>query len=84
MLALVLQHLSHAELIVLGVADLLPQRAAALAQPGVELVEARKPLLRRLDPDPPSADLHVLLHHPLVAAAASLIDPASLNLTQAA
>jgi hypothetical protein len=42
---LVLQHLGHAELAVLGVAQLRPQRAAALGQPGVEFGErAEAPL----------------------------------------
>ena len=42
---LVFDHLGHAELIVLGVADLLPQRAAPLAQPGVEFDEGAEALL---------------------------------------
>jgi hypothetical protein len=37
--SLVLEHLGHAELPVLGVAHLLPQRAAPVSQPGVELDE---------------------------------------------
>jgi hypothetical protein len=49
--ALVLQHLGHAELGVLGVVHLVPQRAAALAQPGVEFGEAAELDLGRAGPD---------------------------------
>jgi hypothetical protein len=68
----VLEHLGHAELFVLGVADLVPQRPAALPQPGVELGEAAEALLGRVDPDAPPAVLHVLLDD-------SLLPPASVN-----
>ncbi len=66
--ALVFEHLGHAELGVLGVAHLVPQRAAALAQPGVEFAEAAELDLGRVDPDAPTAVLHVLLHHPFLPA----------------
>jgi hypothetical protein len=63
------EHLGHAELLVLGVAHLVPQRAAALAQPGVEFGEAAELDLGRVDPDAPAAVLHILLHHPFLPAA---------------
>jgi hypothetical protein len=44
---LVLEHLGHAELRVLGTAHLTPKRATALSQPGVELREAAEALLAR-------------------------------------
>ena len=65
---LVAQHLSHAELVVLGVADLLPQGPAAVAQPGVEFDERAEALLARVDPDAPPAVLHVLLDDTLLPA----------------
>ena len=58
------QHLQHAELLVLGVADLAAQRPAAFAEPGVELLKrAKLALLRIIEPDAPAAVLHVLFHH---------------------
>jgi hypothetical protein len=72
MRTLVLQHLGHAELGVLWVAHLLPQGPAQVSQPGVELHEAAELDLGGFDPDAPAAVLHVLLHHALVVAAASL------------
>ena len=66
--ALLLEHLKHAEVLVFGVADLTPQGAAALAQPGVELIKGM-PLARlRLNPDSPAAVLDVLLHDTLLPA----------------
>ena len=64
----VFEHLGHAELLVLGVPDLLPQCPTALGQPGVEFSHAAKALLARINPDAPPAVLHVLLHHPLLPA----------------
>jgi hypothetical protein len=64
----VLEHLGHVELLVLGVAHLVPQRAAALAQPGVEFGEAAEALLGRVDPDAPAAVLHILLDDSLLPA----------------
>jgi hypothetical protein len=57
------QHLLHAELLVLGVADPAPQSPAALAQPGVERFERAKLALLRIEPDAPAAVLYVLFHH---------------------
>ena len=67
-----LQHLGHAELSVLRMADLLPQGPAPVGQPGVEFDEAAELALGGLDPDAPPTVLHVLLDHALVVAAASL------------
>jgi hypothetical protein len=64
--ALVLEHLGHAVLLVLGVADLLPQSSAPISQPGVEFGEAAELDLGRVDPDAPSAVLHVLLDDTLL------------------
>lgn len=50
-----LEHLGDAELLVPGMLDLLPQRPAALAQLGIELVEAGETPLTRVDPDAPAA-----------------------------
>jgi hypothetical protein len=71
---LVLEHLGHAELLVLGVAHLVPQRPAALAQPGVEFAEAAEALLGRVDPDAPAAVLHVLLDDALLPAAGDVAE----------
>lgn len=65
---LVLEHLCHAELAVLGMTDLAPQRPAALAQPRIELGEGAEAAPARLDPDAPTTVLHVLLHAPLLPA----------------
>ena len=67
--ALVFEHLGHAELGVLGMAHLVPQRAAALAQPGVEFGEAAELDPGRVDPDASAAVLHVLLHYPFLPGA---------------
>jgi hypothetical protein len=65
---LVLEHLGHAELLVLGVANLLPQRPAARTEPGIEFGDGSEALLGRVNPDASAAVLHVLLHHPLLPA----------------
>ena len=62
---LMFEHLGHAEGRMLGVANLLPQRAAALGQPGVQFRERAETAFGRLQPDAPTAVLLVLLHHPL-------------------
>ena len=67
--ALVLEHLGHAELLVLGVADLLPQGSAPIGQPGVELGKAAELALGRVNPDAPATVLHVLLDDTLLPAA---------------
>jgi hypothetical protein len=71
MRALVFEHLGHAELLMLGVAHLVPQRATALTQPGVDFGEAAEALLGRIDPDAPPAVLHVLLDDSLLPAVMS-------------
>ena len=62
------EHFGHAELRVLGVPDLLPQRPATRSEPGIEFDERAKALLARVDPDAAAAVLHVLLDHPLLPA----------------
>jgi len=64
----VLEHLGHAELLVLGVANLDPQRSASVGQPDVEFDERAEAQLGRVDPDAPPAVLHVLLDHALLPA----------------
>ena len=70
----VLEHLGHAELIVLGVADLLPQRPASTRKPCVEFGEAAELDLGRVDPDAPAAVLHVLLDDTLLPAAGNVAE----------
>jgi hypothetical protein len=60
------KYLGYAEPDVLGVANFLPQRPAARAQPGVEFGEAAELQLVGLEPDPPTAVLHVLLDDALL------------------
>lgn len=59
---------AHVELAVFGMADLVPQGAAALTQPGIEFDKGTEAMSGRLDPDAPTAVLHVLLHAPLLPA----------------
>ena len=56
-----IEHLGHTELAVLGMTHLLPQRPAPGSEPCVEFDERAEALLTGIDPDPPSAVLHVLL-----------------------
>ena len=58
---LVLKHFGHAELLMLGVPNLFPQRSAPCARLGVELDKRAEAQLGRVDPVPPSAALGVLL-----------------------
>ena len=67
-LALDLQHLGDAQLPVLRVRRVRPHRLAALGQPRVEFGKAGELALSRLQPHPPPAVLHILLHHPLLPA----------------
>ena len=65
----VLEHFGHAERLVLGVTDLAPKYAAALAQPSVEFLKAVPFSGLRVDPDAPAAVLDVLLDHAFLPAA---------------
>jgi hypothetical protein len=58
---LVFEHLGHTERSVLGVRDLTPQAAAALAQPGIEFDVGAEALTPGVLPDAAPAVLHVLL-----------------------
>jgi len=71
---LVLKHLGHAELVVLGVAYLLPQGPAAVPQPGVEFDEGAEAFLRGIDPDAKPAVLHVLLDDTLLPASGDVAE----------
>ncbi len=55
-----LQHLGHAAMAIFRVAQLAPQTAAALAQPSIEFGIRAKLMLLRIEPDPPTAILHIL------------------------
>ncbi|CAE6844286.1 hypothetical protein R69749_07190 [Paraburkholderia domus] len=59
------EHLGHAELRVLGMTHLVPQRATALAQPGDEFAELPKRWMAA-SIHTPAADLHVLLDDALL------------------
>ncbi len=68
------QHLGHAELLVLRMANFAPQGPAAVAEPGVEFDEGAPASLACFDPDAPPAVLHVLLDDPLLPAAGDVAE----------
>ena len=78
-----LEHFRYAELPVLGVTRLLPQRAAPIRRPCVELDERAEALLARIDPDASPAHLHVLLDPPLLAAAGDIPEVGVMQVVRA-
>src|SRR5207247_9533221 len=64
--ALMVEHLGHTELPVLGMPDFVPQRPAPRTEPRIEFDDRAEALLARLDPDATPAVLHVLLDDSLL------------------
>ena len=58
---LVFEHFGDGQIVVLGVAQFLPQRPAARQQPDIEFGKGAESFLGRFLPDAPPAVLHVLL-----------------------